>query len=112
MLQSPPPTPWPGCAQDGDESSPVIKRLNDCMAAILVVGFDLCIAALLSRSLALAQNAFCHLKAVGADRNSAIDGDLDEHRAQFIRRKAVDGCAADMIGELAHLAERGDHAER
>src|SRR5271166_2188146 len=62
-------------------------------------------------SLALAQNAFCYLKAVGADRNPAIDGDLDEHRAQLIRPQAVDSRAADMVGKLAHLAERGDHTE-
>src|SRR5208283_2292929 len=61
--------------------------------------------------LALVENGFCCLKAVGADRDPAIDRDLDEHRAQFLRCKAVDLGTADMVGELSHLAERGDHTE-
>src|ERR1700734_205858 len=61
--------------------------------------------------LALVENGFCCLKAVGADRNPAIDSDLDEDRAQFLRGKTVYLCPADMVGKLAHLAKRGDHTE-
>src|SRR5208283_4442758 len=32
-------------------------------------------------------------------------------RAQFLQRQAIDACAADMVGELAHLAESGNHTE-
>ena len=43
--------------------------------------------------------------------NAAIDRDLDQHRADFVRRHAVVERAAHVGLEFLHAAERGDHAE-
>src|SRR4051812_11409039 len=50
-------------------------------------------------------------EAIDAARNAAIDRDLDQHRADFIRRHAVVERAADVGLELLHPAKRGNHAE-
>src|SRR5262249_4246130 len=50
-------------------------------------------------------------EAIDAARDAAIDRDLDQHRADFVRRHAVVERAADVGLELLHAAERSDHAE-
>src|ERR1700720_1938169 len=61
--------------------------------------------------LALAQHRFRDAEAIDPDRNTAIDRDLGEHRANLVGAEAVDEGAADVGLELLHLPERGDHAE-
>src|SRR3954471_11918263 len=50
-------------------------------------------------------------EAIDAARDAAIDRDLDQHGADFVRRHAVVQRAAHVGLELLHAAERGDHAE-
>src|ERR1700716_4309706 len=60
---------------------------------------------------AFAQHCFREAKTVHADRNTAIDRDLREHRADLVRREPVAQCAADVSLEFLHFSERVDHAE-
>src|SRR5216683_5054829 len=64
-----------------------------------------------SRLLGLAQNRFRDAEAIDPDRNTAIDRDLGEHRADLVGAEAVAQRAADVGLELLHLSERGDHSE-
>src|SRR6185503_11639760 len=50
-------------------------------------------------------------EAVHADRDAAVDRDLREHGADFVRRHAVVERAPHVGLELLHAAERSDHAE-
>src|SRR5207302_2333469 len=50
-------------------------------------------------------------EAIDADRETAVDGNLGEHRADLVRRKTIAQRAARMGFELLHLSERGDHSE-
>src|SRR4029079_4913267 len=50
-------------------------------------------------------------EAIDAARDAAIDRDLDQHCADFVRRHAVVERAADVGLELLHPAKRGNHAE-
>ena len=62
---------------------------------------------------------FCHASMIGLawrkqstpHGNAAIDRDLDQHRADLVRRHAVVERAAHVGLEFLHAAERCDHAE-
>src|SRR6476660_2106574 len=64
-----------------------------------------------SRLLGLTQNCLRQAEAVHPDRDTAIDRDLSEYGADFVRSKAVANRPANVGLEFLHFAERGDHAE-
>src|SRR6202044_736175 len=50
-------------------------------------------------------------EAIDAGRGAAIDRDLRQRGADFVRGEPIGERAAHVGGELFHLAERADHAE-
>ncbi len=52
-----------------------------------------------------------HAETIDSDRRAAIDRDLGQRGADLVWRQPIIERAADMRGELFHLAERCDHAE-
>src|SRR5262245_28535585 len=61
--------------------------------------------------LALAQHPLGDAEAIDADRNTAIDRNLGEHRPDLVGGEPVAQRTAHVGLEFFHLAERGDHAE-
>src|ERR1700730_10716093 len=53
----------------------------------------------------------CPRETIDSDRRAAIDRDLGQRGPDLIRRQPIIERAANMRGELFHLAERCDHAE-
>src|SRR5207244_1235599 len=64
-----------------------------------------------SPRLGFAQYRFGDPEAVHTDRDTAIDGDLREHRPDLIGRKPVAKRPANVRLEFLHLAERSNHSE-
>src|SRR5262249_4334595 len=64
-----------------------------------------------SPRLGLPQYRFGQPEAVHSDRDTTVDGDLREHRADLVGRKPVAKRPAHVGLEFLHFAERSNHSE-
>src|SRR5262245_40682485 len=64
-----------------------------------------------SPRLGLPQYRFGQPEAVHSDRDTTVDGDLREHRADLVGREPVAKRPANMRLEFLHFAERSNHSE-